>query len=243
MDTSKSAMIEKVKKLLALAARGGTEEEAAAAANMAAAVALKYGIDLAAVQLASSTQDRRGFVEVEVAQTPKFEQWISNLVDAVSSVNNGSGFFRPGGTTYYCMLVRPEVADVVKMTIDYLMQAINRLNRENVSGRFDGQDKAGRAAFRQSFRLAASQRLWSRIKQRYSDLQRSDTAAQAATGHNALVVVSHVRSELAELQTWMTDAGFKFKENKKSSPSVRDHVAYMLGQEAGNKIGLDPQLR
>lgn len=241
MTADNSEIIEKLKKILALAERGGTEEEAANAANMAAALALKYGIDLAAVQTAGMTAPRGFKYSTIFEDKGGFEQWLINLAGGIVAQHGGKIFYQTApGLTLYQAILRDELAPLVSMTMDYLVKAVLRLNTEAVRGR--NLDKEGRAAFRKAFRLGCSARIRQRLMQRLAEMMTQDSVAKTSTGSTALVIVNHIEKERQELQLWMENEGFKFKETRARGPRKLDAEGYHAGVAAGDKVSLDAQV-
>ena len=234
-------VIEKIKKILALAERGGTEEEAANAANMAAALALRYGIDLASVQTANMAQPR-GFKSAVLYQdNGSFEQWLINIAGGVVSYHGGNIFYKAAqGMTLYCAIMRDELAPVATLTIEYLVKSVMRLNTEAVKGR--NLDQKGRASFRKAFRLGCSGRLRQRLLEQLEAMKSRDDVAKQTTGSTALVIVNHFEREKRELQDWMIEQGVKFRASKASGPRSLDSAGYNAGRAAGDRINLNAQV-
>lgn len=243
-DQAQSAIMERLKKMLALAENAGaTEDEASNAANMAAALALKYGIDLEQLQR-TTHQPRAGF-EYVVIHTDKggFEQWLMNLIGGVCAIHGNRTFFQGNariGVTQYCAILRKDMVPVVTATMDYLVKAVLRMNTEAVKGRNLSQPE--RAAFRKAFRIACSARIRQRMHDRLREMMQNDDAAKQATGSTALVVLNHIEAEVKEMTTWMEDQGFRFKESKSRGPRHLDAAGYAAGKAAGDRVGLDAQV-
>lgn len=241
MTEADPVILDKLKKILALAERGGTEEEAANAANMAAALALKYGIDLASVQVAGVAQPRGFKSTVIYEDRGGFEQWIINLVGGVVALHGGTTFYQASsGLTLYSAILREELVPVAKMTVEYLVKSVMRLNTEAVKGRNLTQPE--RAQFRKAFRLACSSRIRARLIERLRELTTRDEVAKEATGSTALVVLSHLENERKELQEWMQNQGFEFKKSRASGPRHLDAAGVAAGIAAGDRVGLDAQV-
>lgn len=236
-----AAIIEKLKKMLALAERGGTEEEAANAANMAMALAMKHGIDLAALQT-SGIETRAGFKYATIYEdNGGFEQWLINLLGGICAAHGGKVFYKGApGMTLYCAIVREDMVPLLKMTMEYLVKTVLRLNTEAVRGRSLTQPE--RAQFRKAFRIGCSARIRQRLYDRLQAMMKEDEVAKAATGSTALVVVNHLESEIKEMQDWMQKQGFIFRQSKARGPRTLDSAGYQAGRAAGDRVGLDAQL-
>ena len=232
-------IIEKIKKLLALAERGGTEAEAALAAEMAASLALKHNIDLAAVQTGPMP---RNYNDVQIAIADKFEQWMANIVGGVAHLHGCKHYFssRHDKSVAWNVIGRPNTAEAIKLTVEYLVEATKRFNRQAVMGR--GLDKVGRQAFRESFRLACSQRLRVRLREKYDAMTTTDVVAQTSVGSTALVVSNYFEQERKEIALWMEEKGYKLT-NKTHNVRDRSDEGRAAGLSAGNRIGLDAQVK
>jgi hypothetical protein len=243
MANTREDILRRIKACLNLAERGGTEEEATLAAEMASAMALKYGIDLAAVQGATINAKPRGFTDHKVYKSEKYQKWLMDLVCGVAATHAAKVYFttwRDRETDYH-VIAREELGDAIRLTVEYLAQAIMRMNRDAVKGR--GLTQQGRSEFRAAFRMAAAMRVRHRLEERAEQVAKKDDVAQKTTGHNALVVRDYFERELRELQEWMDDAGFTFKQRRASTRTIRSADGWAAGVKAGEAIGLEKQLR
>lgn len=234
-------ILDRLKKLLNLAERGGTEEEAASAAEMAANIALKYGIDLATVQ--GSSPAGPGIKQGYIVTEPKYQVWINNLVMACCALNACQGYWvtSPGNKSVAWVATGSEASVMTVIhTVNYLIAATKRLNRSYVKSR--ALDKSGRKDFRDSFRLAASQRLAWRMTKRLEELRTQDGKAQEATGQNALVVANYFDQQMSEIEKFFQERGLNIVYKPAASKRVASPDGYRAGLEAGESISLDTQV-
>lgn len=244
-EPNNSAIVEKIKKLLALAGDGGaTEEEAATAAQMASALAIKYSIDLAAVQLSGKQVEREGVMDETVYESDKYEPWVASLIHGLTELNGGTFYFSNWGTSvHYRVIGKPTALAVIRLTIPYLVKSVKRLNTEAVKKY--GFTMEQRRAFRAGFRQSCASRLYERMKAKAEEMRTKDEVAQKTTGSTALVVLNHFEQDARDIQVWMEQQGYKFKTRKSAARKAiktEGMIGRHEGYRAGDKIGIDPQV-
>lgn len=97
---------------------------------------------------------------------------------------------------------------------------------------------AARAEFRRTFKEACAVRIMSRARTMMDDIQKSDAAAQASTGSNALVVMGHFQQLVKENDDVL--AGMNIRKGRAKTMSVGSGT--LSGAEAGNKIKLRKEI-
>lgn len=214
---------ELIKKLLRLA-QSANENEAGLAAERAAELALKYGIDLSSLNT-SDNPHRIDPLDHEASQ------WISNIVAGVCLVNACS-YWRTHDDSAYRVAGRPHAIEATRLISLYLINAVKRLNREAVSSYNFTQQQ--RADYRKAFRLAASQRLYARLKAKHEALQNPSQNTA-----NALVVQSYYKNELAIIETILPS---NLRTIKSRGITIRSNQGKQDGAAAGDSISLNDQL-
>lgn len=234
------AVIEKIRKLLALAERGGTPEEAATAAAMAANIALKHNLDLRKIQEdAHKANERPGIKGFDVYQSDKYEIWINNIVHAVCEMNACSTFFEPRpSSVHYIVVGRPTVIPVVKLTIEYLVAATLRLNTVAVKKYGLTQDE--RRQFRKAFRITCSATILRRMRALLEEMRTKDDVAATATGSTALVVADYFEEEKKEVALWIEEnITLKTRDSRVHNLDGRGAEE---GRKAGESVALNQQV-
>lgn len=244
-EFNNSAVIEKIKKLLALANDGGaTEEEAATAASMASALAIKYSMDLAKIQLSGQPTAKEGVEDQTVYESDKYEPWIASLIHGLVALNGGTFYFSNwGSSVHYRVIGKPTALAVIRLMIPYLVKSVKRLNTEAVKRYGFTMDQ--RRAFRAGFRQSCAFRLYERMGEKAEEMRTKDDVAQKTTGSTALVVLNHFEQDARDIQVWMEQQGYKFKtRSAKARKAIKQEGAMGMheGRKAGDRIGLDPQV-
>lgn len=240
------AITRKIQALLNLAQNAGaTEAEAANAAAKASAIAMKYGIDLAAVQTGGASK-AIPVGSAEVFRADKYEAWVWDLLAGLAHANACKPFFINFGYAVSYNVVGSEVAVItIRSMMTYLEAAVLRLNRQAVSGR--GLTMPQRRAFRAGFRTACARRIYRRIVDAFEATRTKDDAAKAAVGSTALVVADYWQKQIAEIDAWMAENMGDMKTRKSrsrdlSTVSHHEVAGAIAGKAAGDRVSLDAQL-
>lgn len=223
-------IINKIKKLLAVAqaGSGATENEAMTAAAFASALMLKHNVE---VQL--DGDDDEGAIHGE-KQHGYDELWHMQCASAA-------------GFLYYCrpliwrrigdikFVGRRDNIDACNDTLRMFAGEVERLYKLNLP---KGMSKIDRANFRATFKMSCAMRIAARCWAIMETLRNDDAKAIAATGSKALVVVQTIDALLAEADAAMGDV--------KKIVAVRPRKAGLgteLGRKAGNTVQLQKQVQ
>ena len=126
--------------------------------------------------------------------------------------------------------------EVCKMMYAYLESTVERLAREGAR-KFA---KSQKSPYRVSFRTACTQRLCGRIHRRIEDAKRGGVI-KAESGTTLPALADLYSSAMTRVEEHLEQSGMAPKPTKlrQSMPSMQ---GAMDGAEAGDKIGLDPQV-
>lgn len=222
-------IINKIKKLLAVAqaGSGATENEAMTAAAFASALMLKHNVE---VQL--DGDDDEGAIHGE-KQPGYDEPWHMQCA-------SGAGFL------YYCrpliwrrsgnikFVGRRDNIDACNDTLRMFAGEVERLYKLSLP---KGMSKVERANFRATFKMACAMRIAARCWAIMETLRNDDAKAIAATGSKALVVVQTIDALLAEADAALGDV------KKAVARTPRAGLGTALGRKAGDTVKLQKQVQ
>jgi hypothetical protein len=225
-----------IRKLLALAA-GGTEHEASLAAEKASLLALKYNIDLLALQEKPSDYQDGMF-----SQDIRSEQWVSNIIAGVAKLNAVKHYRanQRDGSVKYRLIGRPHNIAITQDIAHYLINEVKRLNRVSVQSK--SCNKEERSAYRKAFRLSASQRLYARLIELFDSLNKKDQPIPTL-GCTALVVANYFQQETDNIAEFMKSTDLNLVPKKSRGISIKSSEGWNDGKDAGNKISLNTQVK
>lgn len=229
----RARMLEKVRKLLAMARDGrGNEQEAETAMRQANKLMAEFGIAEAEADLAAMDQGEMVFGECQSTPEGRAPEngkvhrqiplWVSTLSIGVARFCDAV-VIRRGGVYGEILVFRGEREDVLfaRWILGVLIESINREQRAS------GWTSRGES---NSFKLSAAATLSRRLKNLASDREAIYKSAQETSGSRALVVVDRKRAEVAE-----RFGEQKFRNTNRGRASVG---ASMAGQDAGRRINI-----
>jgi hypothetical protein len=194
----------KIAKLLNMTvANGCTEDEAESALRMAAGIAARAGIELGSIKNTDGTaaQPKKAKAKDLRQEYKPHQTFAAHAAAILFGVECNYYDFGKTGITF---VGREENIELVESTWFWIMRQVEELYRTALP---KGLDKATRGEFRRTFKEACALRVLERAKVLMRDMKRSDTAAQSATGHNALVVTGHFEQlERENVQFWEDQA-------------------------------------
>lgn len=217
---------DKITKLLRLVAdKGATEAEAMQAAQMASALMMKYGVEVALTEDGEEATIRGDWFgageydkkwHIIIAHTVQYLYFVRFVV------RRSSGEFQFVG--------RPDVVDAAEMTFKWLCEQVER-NYKTFLPR--GLSKATRAEYRRTFKEACATRMRYRAWQILEAMRNDDALAIEATGSKALVVMKARDEALAEAADLMKDCTSLTLKQSSTGVGTR------FGDAAGNAVQLD----
>jgi Protein of unknown function (DUF2786) len=220
-----SKIVDRVRKLLALANNNANEKEAASAAARATALLAEHNLTMAQVE--SAGDDARISNEFET------RNWSREMCHALAKLNFCKSWYECERRGYDSVTILGTQANVATTAVmlDYLVQTAVRLAKEQCATELD----------RQHFRKGFS----ARIAERLDELreQRAQSATQTGSGSgNTLPALASLYAQHA----LANEALFE-----KLHPKVRltygrslggGGTGYSAGYKAGGTVSLDPQM-
>ena len=221
--------INKIKKLLAVAATGSgaTEGEAMSAAALASALMLKHNIDVQLDDDKDEPTAQRG-----ESLGGYDEPWHIEC-------SGGAGYLyscrpliqrRMGNIAF---VGRPDNINAAEMTLKFFVDETERLYKLNLP---KGLSKLDRANFRATFKMACARRIAARCWAIMETLRQDDAKAIEATGSRALVIVQSIDAMLAEADAMLGDA------KKLPVRKMRFGLGTDAGRAAGDKVELQKKV-
>jgi hypothetical protein len=223
-------IVEKIRKMLALASNSGaTEAEAAQALEMATFLMAKHNIDQDAL-----VEKREGIVKKTASRTDFDDKWHAWIVSAVALLNACRGLDHSSGM--FSFVGRESNVDAAMVMLPFIVDQIERLYKEGLPR---GMSKAHRANYRRTFKQACAARVHLRATEIMQSLRTRDDVAMKATGSRALVVVQSIDQQLEEAREWMIEnmPGVTFGQARKSKLAFGAGTA--AGMSAGDKVQIN----
>lgn len=220
-NTDKSWVLDKIQKLLKVAAEGSgaSVNEAETAARQAAALMRKWNIDSAEIQLKNIDQGLGEEIVAEFAYSPRhrIQRWEGQISVAVAKLFDCQVdlYTKPSGDSEVIRFMGYET-DVVVSTwmLTYLIRTV-----ESLAKKFMGDKK--------SFTQGATAALCKRLREMR---EARDAEFKGTTTGTALVVVNRKAEEIAKV--------YGAPRYSSSRSHVRDGAAYYEGHKAGSSINL-----
>ncbi len=202
-DTKTEAVIEKIRKLMALAENNDNEHQAESAANKARELLEAYNLDMAIINRDTHTHSPRS----EQNKRGGLYNWQRNLWNEVAGLNFCKYWYKRGhrlGGQYEHQLLGSKV-NVIASTImsEYLQDTIERLARDWVHTNRPGKSVFIKEAiaFREGMSSRLVYRLWSlrnerlRAEREKAKAEREANAARGIFTENALVLADVISNE------------------------------------------------
>jgi len=240
-DAQTEAVIEKVRKLLALAQNNDNEHQAEAAANKARELLEAYNLDLAHVSKASGN----GYAPRDKQKTSGgLYQWQRDLWNMTATLNFCKYWYIRGtykGSTYQHELLGSKVNVIsTRLMAQYLQDAVERLAREWVA-----ENRPGKSIFIKeaiAFREGVASRLVSRMWQIRADrlkeeeakvkAERESNAARGVYTENALVLSDVISTEedlnYDHLYGWEPGTSARKRKEREEKQRILDNEAAEL---------------
>ena len=223
-------MIERIKKLLALA-NSANEHEAQAAANKAHALLAEHKLTLADLPADEITLDP---IDQLNTSSSGNAPWIRHLWSEAAKLNFCYYFFtRESRRTGHHIIGTQGDAMTAQAMAEYLCHSVKRLATE--ARKEDGGD----GPFENSFRQACGLRVARRLNERLTELKQGrDTQNSIANANNLPALYASNDQQIAL---------FNQKNNphlkaSKTRMSMNDALGAALGRAAGDRIGIDRQV-
>ena len=236
-------VIEKVRKLLALA-QSPNEHEAAAAMDKAQELLAIHNLDMTQVE----SEEAESSVTQDYVRTESVGwAWQRHLRGAVAMMYFCRYYFKfekVPTSRRSCGYIRYDLhfyvgekhnIEVAKLMSDYLVDAVIRLAKEGARD----VHRTEKSRYIHSFHLACSTRLYARINERVRQARAG--AVKTSDGRNLPALASMYDAQRAVAEAWLKDHGLELHDHNRqqSTSSERGHLD---GREAGDSISLDQQI-
>lgn len=187
---------ERLSKLLNMTVENGcSEDEAENAMRMAAGLAARIDISLDEVRPAGEAKP----TIKEKWKSVRMKVYESFCAMAAAELYGVECVAPNYGKDGYWFTGREENIDLAEQTMLYLVRQVEQLYKQALP---KGLTKRARAEFRGSFKDACGERIYQRAIRLMRQMQTNETAAQEATGRNALVVASHFKQLRTEIRDY-----------------------------------------
>lgn len=218
--------IDRIRKLQAMTVEGGcSEEEAETAMRMWMGLMARYGIEQSMIKGAEAP---KAVSKQFSAAFKKHQLWCGQAAATLY----GCKLLTIGGGKYGIEFVgRPDNIDASEVTMFWLINQMDGFYKQALP---KGMTQAARAEFRRTFKEACAVRIMNRARDMMAEMQRSDAAAQASTGSNALVVMGHFQQLVKENEDVL--AGMSIRKGRARSMSVGSGT--LAGRAAGDHVKL-----
>lgn len=246
----RDAIVERIRKLLALAGNNPNEHEAAAAAARAQEMLAEYNVTMEEVGHAQMHEHDPEFEFDDTIRTLS-RPWRRQLGVMVAMMYFSKYFF----TFHYehvprskrkCGYIRHDIHNfvgarhnlmVAKMIYQYLTATIERLARLGAQS----QLAAHRTSYQTSFQHACAMRLCQRIAVRIADAKAGKLMAPA-TGTALVVVGLYEKAEAQAAEYIKKKLGQNLVSDRKGS-RILNEAGFREGRKAGDTISLEQQLQ
>jgi hypothetical protein len=227
-------IIDRIRKLMAMAT-SANEAEAAAFAGKAQALLAEHNLSLDDIK--GEEDDELG---MDISTLTDAYPWRRPLADAVARMyfcSYAYGETLKGRTKYdvHGFVGRKHNVEVAKLMFDYLWRAIDRMARDAAKK----LPKKQQSPFRVSFRWGASRRLVDRIEERIGAAKSGLLIADSGSRLPALID----KYDAADAEnTSALDAMAEVQQVPAAKPNILDPIGGIAGMLAGGEIGLDTQI-
>lgn len=229
---SDTKTIELIRKLLAVANdKAASENEAAMAMQKAQALMLKHGI--------KSINEETGKVEwgKRIVDLEKAHHYF--LAKGCALLYNCKFIWNDKSQHHFCFVGRPENHQAAEMTVYFIADQIERLYKAMLP---KGMSKTERAQWRREFKHAASVRVYVRIGEMVSALQKNDKVAQEQVGCTALVVKNHMLALIEEADEFLAGK-ISTKNARGRSMAIKTTHGGVAGFAAGGKVNINQAIK
>jgi len=221
MNDERQRIIDRVRKMLAMADDNANANEAATAARMAEALMRKHQIDNADL-LASRMADEGVQTWDYGRNTRTMVGWISYLAAGVATANDCDAIGKKrNGRTYIEFTGMAEDIAMAEAMLPYLVSEVDRLAKRQGGGR------AELGAFRRGCASTIARRLRELAAERRAQFEETTAGTALVTAKGAAIVAA---------------TGRPFQNFSSRRANEREAYAYQAGRRAGNNVSLSPQV-
>lgn len=238
-------LIERVRRLQALAGNNPNENEAAAAATKAQELMWEHNISQALIDAAEKDSTKPKLMEFTEARyscnVGEANGWRVTVADAVASgvggellyIDNYRDIYKERVNGYLIIITPKDVLESTMETIRFLDESITRLSKFEAKNRerdFFGEYLENGRTWRTSWLRGCAMRVSERIR----EASRDNRASREADDGNskALVVIETAKD------AYMEKAHPKVSKRSRSNRSGFSHDGFNAGRESGSNIDL-----
>ena len=227
-------IIERIRKLLALANdKGASENEAAIAMRRASVLLATHNLTPEDVAKGSAEEviDRHSFMYGGNGNQNRSGPWARYIARAIGELNFCSYYFNAmGHKDKHTFIGKATNAAVAQMVTEYVLRSINT---EAVAGaKLNKHD----SNWLNAFRNAAATRIHYRCKALIKEMQ--EQGNEAGTG---LVLASLFQREAQAIEVWKANSGLALRASKGGARRATSADAVQAGKAAGERVAIRPQ--
>jgi hypothetical protein len=242
MDATTTPVIQKIKHLLALAAKAGTEAEAENASRHAQALMMKYRLSVAELESSMPESVAASIGEHNGPETAvKIAQWKSYLMNTICDINGckliiSNILIKNGMRQQYNRIFRVigSEADASLVSAFYCnlrdtVESLAKTHQPVGLARGEGKNWAT------SFKLGCTTRINERLK------EGAASARQEAIVENKITALAVIDNRSDAVSTYVVKAYPKLRNVQASRPNIR-HEAYSMGRAVGGMVSLSSKV-
>jgi len=216
-------VIERIRKLLALAGGSANEHEAAVAASCAADMMDRYHLERAQVEVGTGERVISPIEDEALGDgADRVVQWRLQLASALAKIHGCRAYWCRGVT----MLGRRDDIRAIGYSYAYLSNEVDLLAEKAWQAQ---SDKARPRAWKNAFRVGCVDRIAVRLRE----------ARQREAGPSSAAALAILRRDHEEVETKWAAYLAEGTMQKASPATVSSHMGYTAGQEAGDGVRLD----
>jgi hypothetical protein len=222
---------DKITKLLNMTVENGcSEDEQESAMRIAASLAAKAGIDLDSCRAVDAPRPKAK--SKNVGRDFKPHQALSAEAAAILYGCEANSYNL--GADGIVFVGRDENIELAEQTWFWLMRQVELLYKQALP---KGLSQTARGEFRKTFKAACAARVRDRAWSLMQDLKKNDSAAQAATGHNALVVLGHFEQLQKEISEYWDERVQSWKKQREDWEQKNPEAAKELAKKEAKRKG------
>lgn len=232
MDEVNEKVINRLKKMLALANNAGaTEGERDAALQQSYTLLAKYNLTMAQVDQHNNTPEEAR--EAQKATFPVYP-WARQIANQVAGLFFCKYYYMKlgvGKQATHVFIGKESNAATAQYMAEFVVRSVMR-----EAAKMYGSAIAPEA---RNFAVGVVSKLWDRIREIKASFNKKQEVETTGT---ALVLASLYESEAKANASWLEQLGVKLKAGVNRQKGVTDSDAYVAGREFGAKVSLAPQI-
>ena len=219
----KEKLIDKIKKLLALAGNNSNESEAMAAMAKVQELLAENNLSMADIPEGEREDDDETVME-NYSDKKRHQKWQVILLLALAKINECEYFAYHDNTRV--IVGRKNRIEIVRSMADYLFSLVER------------ETKAAKADHTRQwitdFKLGMAVRIAQRLKERHA--QDTESTVISSNGQQGAIILRR------EIDTLLATKGIRLRSRSLGASYRRGNDGFVNGKEAGNRAGLHNQV-